>query len=72
VGGQGGTMDHAAAYKLAVQLEPKVVVPMHYDEKSLKAFLKEAGAEDTKPLERLTVKKKDLDSKEAEVIVLQS
>ncbi len=71
VGGED-TLDHAAAYKLAVQLEPKVVVPMHYDEKSLKAFLKEAGAEGTKAEEKLTIKKKDLDGKEAEVVVLSA
>ena len=69
VGGEG-VLGHAAAYKLAVQLEPKVIVPMHYDEKSLKAFLKEAGAEGTKPEEKLTIKKKDLEGKEAEVVVL--
>ena len=68
--GGNGTLEHAAAYKLAVQLEPKVVIPMHYDEKSLKAFLKEAGAEGTKAEEKLTIKKKDLDGKEAEVVVL--
>ena len=71
--GQGdGVLGHAAAYKLAVQLEPKVIVPMHYDEKSLKAFLKEAGAEGTKAEEKLTIKKKDLEGKEAEVVVLSA
>ena len=43
---------------------------MHYDDKSLKAFLKEAGAEGTKAEEKLTVKKKDLDGKQCEVVVL--
>ncbi len=68
----GGVLGHAAAYKLAVQLEPKVIIPMHYDAASLKAFLKEAGAEGTKPEEKLTIKKKDLDGKEAEVVVLSN
>ena len=68
--GGGDVLGHAAAYKLAVQLEPKVIIPMHYDAASLKAFLKEAGAEGTKPEEKLTIKKKDLDGKEAEVVVL--
>ncbi len=71
VGGEG-VMGHASAYKLAVQLEPKVIIPMHYDDKSLKAFLKEAGAEDTKPEEKLTIKKKDLEGKEVEVVVLSA
>ena len=70
--GGGGVLEHAPAYKLAVQLEPKVIIPMHYDDKSLKAFLKEAGAEGTKPEEKLTIKKKDLEGKEAEVVVLSS
>jgi len=64
------TMGHAAAYKLAVQLEPKAVVPMHYSAASLKSFLKEAGADDVKPSEKLTIKKKDLEGKEGEVVVL--
>jgi len=71
VGGKE-VLDHAAAYKLAVGLGPKVIIPMHYDAGSLKAFLKEAGAEGTKAEERLTIKKKDLDGKEAEVVVLQA
>jgi len=71
VGGKD-VLDHAAAYKLAVGLGPKVIIPMHYDAGSLKAFLKEAGAEGTKAEERLTIKKKDLDGKEAEVVVLQA
>lgn len=68
--GGGDVLDVAPAYKLAVQLGPKVIVPMHYDDKSLKAFLKEAGAEGVKAEEKLTVKKKDLDGKQGEVVVL--
>ena len=71
-GQAAGIINYAAAYKLAVQLEPKVIVPMHYDAASLKAFLKEAGAEGTKAEEKLTIKKKDLEGKEAEVVVLSS
>lgn len=71
VGGKG-VLEHAPAYKLAVQLEPKVIIPMHYDAASLKAFLKEAGAEGTKAEEKLTIKKKDLEGKEAEVVVLSN
>lgn len=69
VGGKGA-LEHGEAEALAVQLEPKAVVPMQYDEKSLKAFLKEAGAEGTKAQEKLTVKRKDLEGKEGEIIVL--
>jgi L-ascorbate metabolism protein UlaG (beta-lactamase superfamily) len=73
--GGDGVLDHADAYKLAVQLEPKAIVPMHYGQMggkdALKSFLKEAG-EDVKPAEKLTIKKKDLEGKEGEIIVLQS
>jgi L-ascorbate metabolism protein UlaG (beta-lactamase superfamily) len=68
--GGGQVLDHAAAYKMAVGLGPKVIVPMHYDAASLKSFLKEAGAEGTKAEDKLTVKKKDLDGKESEIVVL--
>jgi hypothetical protein len=73
--GGNGVLDHAEAYKLAVQLEPKAIIPMHYgalgDKDGLKLFLKEAGAEAIKPLEKLTIKKKDLEGKEVEIIVLE-
>jgi L-ascorbate metabolism protein UlaG (beta-lactamase superfamily) len=67
-----GTLGHAEAYKLSVALEPKAVVPMAYTEQSLKAFLKEAGSEGMKPLDKLTVKKKDLQDKEGEIFVLSA
>jgi L-ascorbate metabolism protein UlaG (beta-lactamase superfamily) len=70
--GGEGLLDYAEAYKLAVQLEPKVIIPMHYSASVLKAFLKEAGSENTKPIEKLTIKKKDLDGKESEIVVLES
>ena len=70
IGGEG-VLDYSQAYALAVQLEPKVVIPMHYTEEQLKRFLKEAG-EDVKPIDKLTVKRKDLEGKEDEIVVLQS
>jgi L-ascorbate metabolism protein UlaG (beta-lactamase superfamily) len=70
--GGGEVLDAAGANKLAVSLGPKVIIPMHYDERSLKAFIKEAGAESAAPQEKLTVKKKDLEGKEAEVVVLSA
>ncbi len=60
----------AAAYKLAVSLEPGVIIPIDYDETTLKAFLKEAGGEKNERTEKLVVKKKDLAGKEGEVMVL--
>ena len=70
--GSEGVLDTAAGYKLAVQLEPKALVPMPDSPESLKKFLKEAGAEGVKPTDKLTVKKKDLEGKEGEIIVLSA
>lgn len=74
VGGDG-VLNPSSAYELSVKLEPRLIIPTHYDganDKNLKAFLKEAGEEGVKPLDKLTLKKKDLDGKEGEVIVLES
>jgi L-ascorbate metabolism protein UlaG (beta-lactamase superfamily) len=72
--GDEGVLDSAKANKLAVTLEPKIIIPMHYDEVgvagSLKKFLKESGEEGVKPIDKLTLKKKDLDGKEGEVVIL--
>ena len=70
--GGNGTLNPAEAYKFAVSLEPSIIIPMNYDEKSLKAFLKEGGEEGVKAIEKLTVKKKDLEGKEGEVVVLEA
>lgn len=69
VGGEG-TLNAAEAEKLAVKLEAKIVIPILYDEKSLKTFLKEAGAESTKPVDKLTLKPRDIAGKQGEVVVL--
>lgn len=66
----GDLLSPSAAYKLAVSLEPGIIIPTDYDEKSLKAFLKEAGSEKVDPIDKLVLKKKDLENKEAEVMVL--
>ena len=71
IGGQG-TLNPAEAAKLAVKLEPKVIIPILYDEKSLKQFLKESSDEGSKPVEKFTVKLRDLVGKEGDVVVLQS
>jgi len=68
--GGSGVLDHAESYKLAVQLEPKAIIPMHYTPESLKLFLKEAGVDKVEQMEKFTVKKKDLDGKEGEIVVL--
>ncbi|MCR4334689.1 MAG: MBL fold metallo-hydrolase [Patescibacteria group bacterium] len=57
------------SYKFAVSLEPKIIIPMYYDDASLKIFVKESG-EKSEPLDKLTIKKKDLDGKEGDVVIL--
>ena len=77
IGGEG-VLNASDAYKFAVSLEPSIIIPMNYssntsgpgDEKSLKTFLKEGGEEQVKPIEKLTIKKKDLEGKKGEVVVL--
>lgn len=70
--GDAGALTAAEAQKLAVNLEAKIVIPIGYDEKTLKQFLKEAGAEGTKAEEKLTIKKKDVAGKQNDVVVLSS
>lgn len=69
VGHDGFLLNAYDAQKLAVALEPKLVIPMDYDEQSLPIFLKEAGAEKVEPVEKLTIKKKDIDGKLSEVVL---
>ncbi len=74
--GGAGVMDPAVAHKLAVQFGPKLIIPAHYADvgaaDSLKKFLKEAGSESVKAIDKLTIKKKDLDGKEDDVVVLEA
>lgn len=70
--GGDGILDPADAWKMAVKLEAKIVIPVLYEEKSLKQFLKEAGAEATTPVDKLTIKLRDVAGKENEVVVLSA
>ncbi|MBI4087834.1 MBL fold metallo-hydrolase [Candidatus Kaiserbacteria bacterium] len=70
--GDQGALNPAEAQKLAVKLEAKIIIPVLYDDKTLKQFLKEAGEEGTKPVDKLTIKPRDLAGKESEVVVLGS
>ena len=70
--GDSGALSPAEAQKLAVKLEAKIIIPILYDDKSLKQFLKEAGAEGVTPVDKLTVKPRDVADKESEVVVFSS
>jgi len=65
----------AAAGDVATSLEAKIVIPMHVGVKGiekglLSQFLKEYGDEGAKPVDKLTLRKKDLEGKEGDVIII--
>jgi len=69
------TLDAAAAALAVNQIEPKIVIPMHYKLKNLKIplgsvddFLKEVGAGEV--VEKLVLKKKDLPAEEQLKVVV--
>lgn len=70
--GNDQLLSASEAYKIAVSLEPKIIIPMDYDDKTLKAFLKECGQDNVKPIDKLTIKAKELAGREAEVVVLSA
>ena len=69
--GGGGTLDPVSAYKLAVSLEPSVIIPMHYTKTTLEQVIKEGGETKVESLDKFVVKKKDLEGKESEIVVLK-
>lgn len=71
----GDLLGASDASKLVNLLEPKIVIPMQHDingisKTSVASFLKESGAENVSPLDKLTIKMKDLEGKQGEVILL--
>ncbi len=70
--GNDDLLTQKESYKLAVSLEPKIIIPMEYNKETLKTFLKEAGQEGLAPIEKLTIKAKDIVSYEGKVVVLLS
>jgi L-ascorbate metabolism protein UlaG (beta-lactamase superfamily) len=62
VGEDGFLLNAYDAHKLAVSLED-------YNEQSIPIFLKEAGSEKVEPVEKLTIKRKDIDGKLGEVVL---
>ncbi len=70
--GGGDVLEVPQASKLAVKLEAKLVIPMQYDSATLKAFLKEEGVEDLKPVDKITLKRKDVQEMSGEVMVFKA
>jgi hypothetical protein len=65
------TLTPAVANKIAVAIEPKIIIPMDYTKESLKVFLKEAGEDAVEPLDKLTIRRKEIEAKEGDVVVLK-
>lgn len=63
-------------YKIAMKREPKIIIPIHFgavgQKDALAKFLKEADAGDIKPIDKLTIKRKDLIDKEGDIVVLSA
>ena len=77
VGGKD-VLDPEEAVKVINQLEPKIVIPMHFamPQTPLKGaraeeFLKEFGEEKIKPEEKFTFKKKELEAESTKVVLLK-
>lgn len=75
------TIDAQEAVKLVRQIEPAIVIPMHYNHGGLNketfaqvspidAFLKEIGAESVEPQSKLTIKKEDV-TEAMKVVVME-
>lgn len=70
----GDLLSPMEASKIASNLEAKIVIPMDYERISkdaLKTFLKEWGDEKAPVSDKLVIKKKDLEGKDGEVVVLK-
>ncbi len=75
------TINAEEAVKVINDVEPSIVIPMHYNNSEmnqeqfgnlqpLETFLKEIGAEDVQPREKLAIKKDDLNAEDMQVVVL--
>ena len=72
------TINAKEAVKIIKQIEPNIIIPMHYKLPGLtekfadvKDFLKEIGLNGQEAVDKLTLKKKDLINREMEVVVMK-
>jgi len=73
------TIDAKKAAEVVGQIEPRIVIPMHYDVKGLKIggldgvdkFVKEIGLKPTYE-EKLKISKKDLPQEDTELVILRN
>ena len=71
----------AAAMKVVNEIEPIIIIPMHYQQagldqsifaqlQSVDAFVKEISTEGVQPVDKLTIKKESLSLDEQRVVVM--
>ena len=72
------TISAKEVVKVMSQIEPSIIIPMHYQIPKLKLkldgldkFLKIMGIKKIEPLAKLSIKKKDISPEEAKIIVLK-
>ena len=74
--GGDGVLNPAQAHSVGVKLEAKIIIPIHYsgigEKDSLKVFLKEEGRNIEKSVEKLTIKKKDVEGRNGDIVVISS
>lgn len=61
------------AYKLAVQIEPKIVIPTHFttaDDSNLETFREEAGNGSVEPNDKLTISPRDLSGRDVDLEII--
>lgn len=76
--GGSDTIDMKIAVELVHKIEPKVVIPMHYKIPGLtlpldseKAFCESLGNCSAQPINKLNIKRKDIEEKKMEIILLE-
>lgn len=72
------TISAREAMKVMSQVEPKIIIPMHYQLPKLKIkldgvdkFFKVVGIKQIEPVNKLSIKKKDLPEEEVKIMVLK-
>lgn len=77
--GENYTLPVEEAVKLVSQIEPKIVIPMHYKVKGLKyklsgvdKFCREIGVKKYEVWDKFLAKKKNLPSEETQIVVLKN
>jgi len=66
------SIDTKKAKEVIEQIEPRLMIPMLYDEETLAAFLKEMGAVSAERLDMLSVKRSELPEEMSKVVVLRN